>query len=148
VARILRSTLPDGFFHVSVRGVYGADVFRSSSDRRLFLQLLRSCETRHRWTCHAYCLMTTHYHLVIEAERAALSAGMQRLNSRYAAAFNRRYDRFGHLFAGRFSARGIADEAYLYDACSYVVLNPVKAGLCERVEDWPWSYSRFGLDSS
>jgi REP element-mobilizing transposase RayT len=148
VARILRSTLPDGYFHVSARGVYGAHVFRSSSDRRLFLRLLRSCETRHRWICHAFCLMTTHYHLVIETEHAALSAGMQRLNSRYAAAFNLRHGRFGHVFAERFSARAIDDEAYLHDACSYVVLNPVKAGLCDRVEDWPWSYSRFGLDAS
>ena len=66
----------------------------------------------------------------------------------YATYFNRRHGRFGHVFAGRFSARVIENEQYLYDACAYVVLNPVKAGLCDKVEDWPWSYSSFGLDST
>ena len=59
--------------------------------------------------------------------------------------FNRRHHRFGHLFAERFTARVIEGDEYLFDACAYVVLNPVKAGLCLQPEDWPWSYSRYGL---
>lgn len=145
MSRVNRTSLPDGYFHVVSRGVFGADVFRDGSDRRRFLRLLRSCETRHKWTCHAFCLMTTHYHLVVEAARAELSRGIQRLNGRYAREFNRRHDRFGHLFAERFSARVIEGDEYLFDACAYVVLNPVKAGLCLEPEHWPWSYNRYGL---
>jgi REP element-mobilizing transposase RayT len=89
--------------------------------------------------------MTTHYHVVVEAKRAELSRGVQRLNGRYAVEFNERHGRYGHLFAERFTARLIEDDEYLFDVCAYVVLNPVKAGLCLQPEDWPWSYSRYGL---
>jgi putative transposase len=145
MARVNRTSLPDGYFHVVSRGVFETDVFRDAVDRRLFLRLLRSCEDVHRWTCHAFCLMTTHYHLVVESAREELSHGVQRLNGRYAVRFNRRHGRYGHLFAERFSVRVIESEEYLFDACTYVVLNPVKAGLCDRPEDWAWSYCRFGL---
>ena len=145
MARVLRSSLPDGYFHVFARRTAdGGPLFRDDEDRLTFLALAGTEGRRHGWECHAYCLMGTHYHLVLEAPREALSRGLQRLNGLYARYFNLRHDRFGHVFAGRFSARVIEDEAYLYDACAYVVLNPVKAGLCDRVEEWPWSYSSFG----
>ncbi|OFW48371.1 MAG: hypothetical protein A2146_08935 [Actinobacteria bacterium RBG_16_67_10] len=92
--------------------------------------------------------MGSHYHLVVQTQRESLPRGLHRLNWLYATYFNRRHGRFGHVFANRFSARVIENEQYLYDACAYTVLNPVKAGLCERVEDWSWSYSSFGLDAT
>jgi putative transposase len=145
MGRVARTSLPDGYFHVASRGVYGTSVFLDGDDRRRFLRLLRSCEDAYWWTCHAFCLMTTHYHLIVESEREKLSRGVQLLNGRYAVQFNRRHGRFGHLFAERFSARVVESEDYLFDACAYTVLNPVKAGLCLLPEDWPWSYSRYGL---
>jgi putative transposase len=145
MARIPRASLPNGYFHVFARGTAaGGPLFRDPEDCRTFLQLARSERRRRGWKYHAYCLMGTHYHLVLESRREALSRGLQRLNGLYARYFNLRHSRFGHVFAGRFSARVIEDESYLYDACAYVVLNPVKAGLCNRVEDWPWSYTSFG----
>src|ERR687896_743251 len=148
VGYIRRSTLPDGFFHVISRGVYGRGIYADTADRRRFLGLLSDCETAYLWTMHAFCLMTTHYHLVVETSREGLSNGLQKLNGRYAADFNRRHGRFGHLFAERFTARVIESEEYLFEACAYVMQNPVRAGLCDRVEDWPWSYSSYGLESS
>ena len=74
-----------------------------------------------------------------------LSTGMHYLNWRYARDFNNRYELFGHVFAHRFKSKVIDSEEYVFDCCAYVLQNPVKAGLCERVEDWPWSYSRYGL---
>jgi putative transposase len=148
VARVLRTALPDGYFHVVTRGVWEVEVFPDGHDCRRFLRLLRACERDHGWSCHAFCLMTTHYHLVLETSRSELSRGLQRLNGRYAVEFNRRHGRFGHLFAERFTARVIEGEAYLFEACAYSVLNPVRAGLCLHPEDWPWSYSRFGLASA
>ncbi|MBA3434144.1 MAG: transposase [Actinobacteria bacterium] len=146
MARIARTSLPDGLFHVASRGVCGTAIYVNDHDRRDFLGLLRRCAKTYGWTCHAYCLMTTHYHLVLGTRRAQLSRGLHWLNWRYASDFNARYHRYGHLFGNRFSARPIEDETYLFDACAYVILNPVKARLCERPEQWPWSFSRYGLE--
>jgi len=142
VSRILRSSLPDGYFHVYARGVADTAIFRDDEDRRSFLALLVRTSRRHGWELHALCLMTTHYHAVLEAARAHLSAGMQWLNGVYAQTFNKRYDRRGHLFGARFGVRCIESEEYLARACDYVLLNPVHAGLCERAADWPWSATR------
>jgi len=148
VPRVARSTLPDGLFHVIARGVYDTRIYRDEADRRWFLKLLRRSEHTHGWTCHAFCLMTTRYHLVLETTRLELSRGLHQLNGRYARGFNGRYSRYGHLFAERYFARSIEDEQYLYEACSYVLLNPVRARLCDRVEEWPWSYSRFEFEAT
>ena len=69
---------------------------------------------------------------------------MQWLNGVYAQAFNGRHARCGHLFGERFRARVIRDEEHLYEACRYVVANPVRAGLCGQATDWPWSGTRYG----
>ena len=143
MGRVPRTSLPDGYFQVHCRSVSAGLVFNDDTDRGAFVKLLGSCERDHAWTCQAFSLLSTHYHLVLEAARSDLSAGLHGLNGRYARYFNRRHSRFGHVFSERFSARLIADESYLYDACEYVLQNPVRAGLCDRVGDWPWSYNRF-----
>jgi REP element-mobilizing transposase RayT len=143
--RMLRTTLPDGYFHVFARGVAGSPVFVDDEDRRSFLALVAFATRRYGWQFHTLCLMTTHYHFVLESARARLSAGMQWLNVVYAQGFNRRYTRHGHLFGSRFGSRVIEDEEYLQAVCEYVLLNPVRAGLCERAADWPWSASRYGF---
>ena len=97
---------------------------------------------RRRWRCYAYCLMTTHFHLVLETPRANVSEGMQYLNGVYAQGFNKHYGRFGHVLHGRFSAVLIESERQFFETVRYVVLNPVRAGICERAEDWPWSSHR------
>ena len=140
--------LPDGYFHVTSRSVCGQALFQADADRQAFVDTLWSSARTNGWTCHAYCLMTTHYHLVVETSRPPLSRGIHRLNGVYARAFNRRHGRFGHVFSERFSATPIVREEHLFEACAYVLLNPVKAGMCDRVEDWPWSFSRFGLAAS
>jgi putative transposase len=149
VPSLRRSDLPDGFFHIYSRGVCGiGPIFDDDEDHETFIDLLWKSARRHCWGCHAYCVLSTHYQLVLEARRKALSAGCEQLNWHYAMYFNRKRGRFGHLFAERFSARSIESEEYPYDACDYVLLNPVKAGLCEQTEDWPWSWSRYGLGST
>lgn len=147
MGRVARTSLPDGYFHVTARGVAArGPIFVDDDDRDVFVRFIRRATRRHGWTCHAFCLMGSHYHLVVEAGRPALSSGLHWLNWIYATYFNRKQDRFGHLFAERFSTRVIESEEYLHEACAYVLLNPVKAALCDRVEEWPWSYSRRGLD--
>jgi putative transposase len=143
MGRIARTSMPDGYFHVYARGVAGTRIFGDDSDRDAFVQLVTHCEQRHGWVCHAFTLLHTHYHLVLKSKREHLSVGVQQLNGRYSRRFNKRHGRFGHVFAERFSARVIQSEEYLYDACEYVLLNPVRAGLCQHAEDWPWSFSLF-----
>ena len=87
--------------------------------------------------------MSTHFHLVVRAPLPRVSRGMHWLNGVYAQRFNRRHDRVGHLFEGRFSARTMRDEAHWEETCRYVLDNPVEAGLCERAAEWPWSGGRF-----
>ena len=146
MARLPRSALPDGCFHVYVRGVAGSCAFPEDTDRTALMTLLPALEWRYDLTLHAACVMSTHYHLVVDAACAALSKAMHWLNWCYARYFNEKYGRFGHVFAERFSTRVIGGEDRVFETCAYVLLNPVKAGLCDRAEDWPWSYSRYGLD--
>ncbi len=97
---------------------------------------------RCNWICHAFCLITNHYHLVIETVEANLSHGMRQLNGVYTQASNRRHSRLGHLFQGRFKAILVDQDAYLLELSRYVLLNPVRARMVVRPEDWPWSSYR------
>jgi len=144
--RAPRSCLPDGFFHVTARGVARTPIYRDDDDRRFFLHLAHRVMRVFGWDFYALCLMNNHYHLVIETPRELLSLGMHRLNGTYALAFNRKYGRWGHLFGERFAARTIHSEDYLVAVCAYVVQNPVRADLCDAPAEWPWSRSRFGYD--
>ena len=136
--RPLRSTFPYGYWHITSRGVDKRMIFVDAEDRRVFLRLFDRVIRELGWRCHAYCLMGNHYHLVIECGQPELSKGMQLLNGLYAAYFNHRQGRVGHLFQGRFASRPIDDESDLARTCQYVIDNPVRAGLTRRAEDWPW----------
>jgi REP element-mobilizing transposase RayT len=139
MARALRSDLPpEGIYHVTARGVHGQAIFAHDIDRLEFLSLLEAAGRSARWTCHAWCLMDTHYHLVLETAMATLSLSMHRLHTAYAQRFNRRYGRTGHLFASRYSAWVIRDEEHLEAACRYVLDNPARAGI-DAAGPWPWA---------
>ncbi|HLA90979.1 MAG TPA: transposase [Gemmatimonadaceae bacterium] len=134
-----RSDLPDGVYHVTARGVARELIFIDDDDRRAFLRLLADAVARQQWHTHAFCLLGTHYHLIVSTTRARLSKGLHRLNTIYAQHFNRRHGRRGHVFGDRFASWVIDEDEHLAAACLYVLENPVRAGLCERAEDWRWS---------
>jgi putative transposase len=137
--RAPRSLLNDGVFHVTARGVAGGALFCDETDRVDFLVELTRTASALLWTCHVYCLMTTHYHLLLETSRDDLSRGMQRLNGLYAQRFNARHGRRGHVFEQRFQAYAVAGDDHFAAATKYILENPLKAGLCEAIRDWPWS---------
>ena len=142
MGRVLRSELPSpAIYHLTARGVARGEIYRDDYDRTLFVRLLRRVTQRWDWLCHAYTLMPNHYHLLIECEIRAVSLGMRTLNGVYARGFNERHDRIGHLFQGRYDARVLHDDEHLANACAYLWANPVRAGLCETADDWPWSGS-------
>ena len=138
MTRPLRIEVPNGIHHVMSRGVERRDVFETDQDRHLFLLTLRACLRRHRWRCVAYCLMGNHYHLLIQTPRANLAPGMRDLNGDYATAFNAQRRRIGPLFTHRYRSQLIQDDAYLLAVARYIALNPIRAGLVGRPEDWPW----------
>ncbi|MFN2470411.1 MAG: transposase [Gaiellaceae bacterium] len=145
MARLLRSHLPDGFFHVTARGVDGTLIVRTREDGLAFLRLLRSVVERFDWTLYAFCVMPNHYHLVLQTTREHLSRGCHRLNGIYAQAFNQRHERRGHLFGDRFWSGLIESDTHAFAASRYVVYNPVRAGLCTEAEDWPLTGCRYGV---
>jgi REP element-mobilizing transposase RayT len=114
-------------------------IFLEQRDYALYRELLRRVVRGWGWRCLAYCLMPNHVHLVVETEIPNLGEGMQRLQSLYAQMFNLTNARSGHLFQGRFGAVAIRDERQLATTVSYVLNNPVDAGLAEAAEAWPWS---------
>jgi REP-associated tyrosine transposase len=131
----------DGVFHVTAHRIDDDPLFVVDLDRIDFLDLLASVTDRFEWLCDTYCLMGTHYHLLIKATQEMLSAGMKRLNGVYAQRFNQRHRRRGHVFESRFGAFLVTDERHLGAVREYVINNPVRAGLCEEAADWPWSSS-------
>jgi putative transposase len=136
--RLARSVLPDGIFHVTVRGVARAAIFRDEIDYAPFERHLFKIRDMYAWTLHAHCLLPNHYHLIVEATQENLSTGMHKLNTRYGQRFNERHDRVGHVFQNRFSSYVIESEEHYLRALAYVAANPVKAGLCRRADDWRW----------
>ncbi len=139
MARPLRLEFPGAIYHVTARGNARDAIFVDDEDRESFYGALGDVVTRFGWLIHAYCLMDNHYHLLIETPEGHLSAGMRQLNGVYTQRFNRRHGRVGHVFQGRFKAILVDRDSYLLELCRYVVLNPVRAGMVQRVEDYPWS---------
>jgi REP element-mobilizing transposase RayT len=134
-------------YHVTSRGNARNAVFLDDADRREILETLSDVIERYAWICHAHCLMTNHYHLLIEMPAGGLSRGMQLLNGVYTQWFNHRPQRVGHLFQGRYKAILFEKESYLLELARYVVLNPVRAGMVRTARDWPWSGSWRGRAS-
>jgi len=133
-------------YHVNAKGNNSEAIVRDDVDRIDFIRTLARVAATQGWRIHAYCVMTNHYHLVVESPDQGLSRGMQQLNCGFARQMNKRYGRSGHLFRQRFHSVAILTTEHLMTACRYVVLNPVRAGLRSAPEDWPWSSYRACID--
>jgi putative transposase len=140
-----RSELTDGQFHLTACGAGGAHIFVTDLDRVEFLRGLDVTIDRTGWELLAYCLMGTHYHLVIEAKAATLPDAMKWLNGVYSRRFNKRYERRGHLLGARYDVWLMRDERHFRATIKYVLNNPVRAGLCGAADEWPWSYASLEL---
>jgi len=142
MARPLRIEFSGALYHLTARGNAQQDIYIDDDDRNDFLALLSKVCERYHWRCHAYCLMSNHYHLLIETKQPTLSKGMKYINGLYTQRFNKRHKRVGHVFQGRFKGILVERDAYLLELACYIVLNPVRAGMVRSVKDWPWSSYR------
>jgi REP element-mobilizing transposase RayT len=137
--RVNRGNLGDGIFHVTARGNRRQEIFTAERDYFMYLSLLSRTVKREGWCCVGFCLMPNHVHLVLECSNEALSSGMHHLQGTYANWFNTQQRVDGHLFQGRYGSRLVGDQEHWLEVVRYVVLNPVRAGLCADVGDWHWS---------
>ena len=139
MVRALRIEYPGALYHITSRGNKQENIYLSDADRVLFLEILSHVCMRCNWICYSYCLMSNHYHLLVETPLSNLSKGMQLLNGIYTQKFNQTHNRVGHIFQGRFKGILVEKNAYLLELSRYIVLNPVRANMVSTPEEWTWS---------
>ena len=139
MTRPLRIEYPGALYHVTSRGNRRAPIYFNDSDRYLWLDVLAQVCERFHFVVHAFCQMTDHYHIMIETVEGNLAQGMRQLNGVYSQKLNRRHAQVGHAFQGRYKAILVQKESYLLELARYIVLNPVRAGITESPQQWPWS---------
>jgi REP element-mobilizing transposase RayT/transcriptional regulator with XRE-family HTH domain len=130
-----------GYHHVLNRGVNRENIFLSKEDKETFLHILDQVRDIYHIKVHAYCVLDNHYHLLIETSRSNLSLAVRYLNSQYANYFNKKMQRVGPLWQGRFKSWYVHDDSFFWLLLRYIEMNPVKAGICETIGDYEFSSS-------
>lgn len=142
MTRPLRIEFPGALYHVVSRGHRLEPIYEDDADREMFLEVLAEAVEQFNWRCLAYCLMTNHYHLLVQTPEANLSRGMRYVNGVYTQSSNRRHRRAGHIFQGRYRAIVVDPEQYLLPVARHIVLNPVRTGTTKVPGAWHWSSYR------
>ncbi len=135
-----------GKYHVINRGVAQMTIFEEPADYEYFEELMCFYAKSYNITIHNYCLMSNHYHILLEIESKNLSKFMRQLNMNYSIYFNKKNKRVGHLWQGRFKSWYVTDEAYLYTLMCYIEQNPLKANMVKKLEEYPYSSYHYFLD--
>ena len=139
VARPLRIAYPGAFYHITSRGNERKDIFKSQKDREKFVSYLESATERYGALIHIFCLMTNHYHILMETPSGNLSQIMRHINGAYTTYFNVKRQRSGHLFQGRYKAILVDIDEYTKELSRYIHFNPVRAKMVDRPEEYRWS---------
>lgn len=160
MSRPLRIQYPDAWYHVMNRGRRGDEIFSKDSDYDTFIDLLKEIFEDYNVNISAYCLMSNHYHLLVQTPDANLSRAMRHLNGVYTQRYNKNHHCDGQLFRGRFKAILVDADSYLLELLRYIHRNPIEAGLVEslqkynfsshkgylsKAKKWDWLHKRFPL---
>lgn len=148
--RCAREKIENGTYHICTRGNNKQDIFLDDKDREEYLMRLKHYAEKYKMCIYAYCLMTNHVHILVYDNKQDISKVMQGLNLSYTLYFNRRHNRTGHLFQGRFTSVLVKSNAQLLHASRYIHLNPVKANMVDETLQYKWSsYHAYlkGIDS-
>ena len=133
-----------GIYHIMLRGINQQQIFENTEDYDKFLQILKDCKDISKFDLFAYCLMGNHIHLLIKEGTETLDQIFKRICVRFVYWYNTKYCRVGHLFQDRFKSEPVNSEKYFFAVLRYIHQNPIKAGLCKRVEDYAYSsYSKY-----
>lgn len=139
MTRPLRIEYPGAFYHITSRGNERRDIFKNEEDFEKFLTYLETATQRYGAVMHVYCLMSNHYHLLLETPMGNLSQIMRHINGAYTTYFNAKRQMAGHLFQGRYKAILVDADGYAGELSRYVHLNPVMAGIVRKPEEYQWS---------
>jgi len=145
--RIRREKSKSGYYHIMLRGNEKKAIFLKEEDMLRFLEITFKVRDEHHFYLIAYCLMDNHLHLMIKEDREDIAGLMKRITVSYVKYFNNKYNRVGHLFQDRFKSESVNDENYALALSRYIHLNPVKAGLVAKPDDYRWSSYRGYLNS-
>ncbi len=142
--RTARKKFNEAFYHIMSRSISEINLFQSDEDKSYYLTLLKKYTLMHQCSIYAYCLMDNHVHLFINPQGFDISKFMHCLNNAYVSYFNRRYQRRGHLFQGRFASTIVTNDAYGLTLAAYIHNNPkIYEKYRGREEDYP--YSSYGI---
>ncbi|MFH1519641.1 MAG: transposase [Candidatus Omnitrophota bacterium] len=143
MSRIARIVYPAYPHHIVQRGNNKQPIFGDDQDKHFYFGLLKKYARQGGCKVHAYCLMTNHTHLLlVPNEKNSLAITMQKLSMSYTQHINRKYDRSGRLWEGRFFSALIDKESYLWTVCRYIEQNPLRARISEKATDYMWSSAR------
>ena len=145
--RIARQKSMSGIYHVMLRGINRQLIFEERQDNEKFLEILLQCQEISQFKIYGYCLMGNHLHLLIKVEHEDLNQIFKRIGARYVYWLNFKYKRCGHLFQDRFRSEPVENDAYFFTVLRYIHQNPIKAGHCRNLVDYPWSSYREYLSS-
>jgi len=142
-----------GQYHIINRGVERRSIYLEPEDYEYFLDLLLKLTKEYEIIVHAFCLMTNHYHLLLETKQNNLSKAIQFINDKYAKYFNKKYTRSGHLWQGRYKSYPLFDDIHFWIVAKYIEKNPIKARIVKQVElykyqslfQWKYKYKYFKL---
>lgn len=137
--RKARQKSESGIYHIIMRGINRQVIFNEDEDYLRFLQALQHYKEKSGYQIYAYCLMNNHIHLLMKIEDESLAQIMRRICGKFVYWYNNKYDRAGYLFQDRFKSEPVEDDFYLLTAMRYIHQNPLKAGLVEKIEHYPWS---------
>lgn len=137
--RQARGKSESGVYHIILRGINQQDIFYEDDDFQRFLETIADKKSEQEFLLHAYCLMNNHVHLLIQENTDNISRIMSRLGTSYAWWYNRKYNRSGYVFQGRFGSECVENDAYMLTVMRYIHNNPVKAAISAQPEDYPWS---------
>ncbi|MDA3895087.1 MAG: transposase [Desulfobacteraceae bacterium] len=147
MSRAWRIEYEGAYYHLMSRGNDGQDIYLSDEDRRLFLETLAEMASRFEVDIFAYVLMSNHYHLLVQTRLANLKKAMQWMGSTYTRRFNNCHGKTGHLFQGRYKSILVQNDAYVMQLSCYIHRNPLRAGIVNRLIDYPWSsYGVYAYD--
>ena len=137
--RQARKKSESGIYHIMLRGINRQQIFEDEEDREHFLETLENYKDQCDYTIYAYCLMGNHIHLLLKEGKEDLSVAFKRIAGSYVYWYNWKYHRCGHLFQDRYKSEPVEDDGYFLTVLRYIHQNPVKAKICKKAENYPYS---------
>ena len=138
MSRKIRTFAYSQIYHIILKGIDSHDIFYDNQDKYFFLKQILITQQTFNYIVYSYCLMSNHVHLVIKCKDELLSKAIQSLTIRYVSYFNKKYERTGHLFQGRFKSKAVENQKYFLELCRYIHRNPEKAGIT-LTQNYEWS---------